>query len=172
MAIQFYCGSPGAGKSYHVVRYVIIPALLQGRNILTNLPLKLKEIYLAYPDLNEAENYVEFVDNDKIKDLHKIVDSESYAKWLIVIDEAHDYWPSHEFIRDEGFRSWISLTKIQFQYLIHYLKRNQYLEGIGLCYSSIQNLPASLGSVEWNIQFYLYTYIPVEKVHLRPRPNH
>lgn len=118
MAIQFYCGSPGAGKSYHVVRYVILPALIAGRCILTNLPVKLKEIYEAYPQLKEQDNYLEFVEHKQIRDLHEIVDCEKYAGWLIVIDEAHDYWPSHNFIKEEGFRSWLSQSRHKMQDVI------------------------------------------------------
>lgn len=39
MALTLYCGRPGAGKSYSVVEYVVIPALLKGRTVVTNIPL-------------------------------------------------------------------------------------------------------------------------------------
>lgn len=118
MALNFYCGVPGAGKSYHVVRYVIIEALKQKRNILTNLPLKLKEIYAAYPELSDQENVVEFIDNEKIEKLNLVVDCDKYIRWVIVIDETHDYWPSYKGITDEGFRSWISQHRHKFQDLV------------------------------------------------------
>ena len=118
MALNFYCGSPGAGKSYHVVRYVIIPALQEGRNILTNLPLKLQEIYQAYPELKDQENEVRFIDKDKIENIHLEVDKQEYAGWLIVIDEAHDYWPSYKQIKNEDFRSWLSQHRHKFQDII------------------------------------------------------
>lgn len=118
MALNFYCGSPGAGKSYHVVRYVIIPALKDKRNILTNLPLKLKEIYEAHPELKDQDNEVRIIDKDKIQNIHLEVDKEEYAGWLIVIDEAHDFWPSYQQIIDVDFRSWLSQHRHKFQDLI------------------------------------------------------
>jgi len=118
MAVSFYCGSPGAGKSYHVVRHVIIKALGERRKILTNLPLKLKEIYEGYPKFWGNGGYVEFLQKEEIKDLHLKVDNPQYAGWLIIIDEAHDYWPSSEPCKNEQFRSWLSQHRHKFQDLI------------------------------------------------------
>lgn len=40
MAINGYFGQPRSGKSYSVVEYVVIPALKQGRHVITNIPLE------------------------------------------------------------------------------------------------------------------------------------
>lgn len=40
MAINGYFGQPRSGKSYSVVEYVVIPALKQGRHVITNIPLQ------------------------------------------------------------------------------------------------------------------------------------
>lgn len=37
MALKFYGGSPGSGKTYEVVENVILPALTQGRRVVTNI---------------------------------------------------------------------------------------------------------------------------------------
>lgn len=37
MAITAYIGTPGSGKSYEIVRSVIIPAVCAGRRIVTNI---------------------------------------------------------------------------------------------------------------------------------------
>lgn len=37
MAISLYTGTPGAGKTYEVVRYVIVPAVAAGRRVVTNI---------------------------------------------------------------------------------------------------------------------------------------
>jgi len=39
MAIDAYTGLPGSGKSYSVVKFVILPSLKQGRLVITNIPL-------------------------------------------------------------------------------------------------------------------------------------
>ena len=118
MALNFYCGSPGAGKSYHVVRYVIIGALKDGRNVLTNLPVKMDSILEAYPDLKNQDNELRMIENDKVKNIHRIVDSQEYAGWVLVIDEAHDFWPSEETIRDPDFKSWLSQHRHKLQDVI------------------------------------------------------
>lgn len=40
MSIIAYTGLPGSGKSYSVVAHQILPALKQGRRVVTNIPLK------------------------------------------------------------------------------------------------------------------------------------
>ncbi|MEI7352942.1 zonular occludens toxin domain-containing protein, partial [Pectobacterium parmentieri] len=37
MAISAYVGVPGSGKSFEVVRSVIIPAVAQGRRVVSNV---------------------------------------------------------------------------------------------------------------------------------------
>ncbi|HGW7889845.1 TPA: zonular occludens toxin domain-containing protein, partial [Escherichia coli] len=37
MAISAYVGVPGSGKSFEVVRSVIIPAVAQGRRVVSNI---------------------------------------------------------------------------------------------------------------------------------------
>ena len=40
MSIYAYTGLPGSGKSYSVVQHQVLPALREGRKVVTNLPLK------------------------------------------------------------------------------------------------------------------------------------
>lgn len=44
MAITAYVGYPGSGKSYSVVKHVILPALEKGRHVVTNIPLHLDAV--------------------------------------------------------------------------------------------------------------------------------
>lgn len=44
-------GTPGAGKSYEAVVYHVLPALRQGRKVITNLPLIVESFRVLYPDL-------------------------------------------------------------------------------------------------------------------------
>ena len=39
MSISAYVGMPGHGKSYGVVKHVIIPALKKARKVYTNIPM-------------------------------------------------------------------------------------------------------------------------------------
>lgn len=48
--INFLIGAPGGGKSYEAVAYHLLPALEQGRKVITNLPLNLEHFALINPD--------------------------------------------------------------------------------------------------------------------------
>jgi zona occludens toxin len=54
--INLLLGAPGAGKSYEAVVFHVLPALMRGRKIITNLPLHLEAfaaIDASFPDLIE-----------------------------------------------------------------------------------------------------------------------
>lgn len=51
MAITAYTGLPGSGKSYGVVRDVVLPALKKGRRVTTNIPLNMELIDSEFPGL-------------------------------------------------------------------------------------------------------------------------
>lgn len=55
-------GRPGGGKSYEAVRYHIIPAIKEGRKIVTNMPLNLLHFRLIYGD---AADLIEIVTPSK-----------------------------------------------------------------------------------------------------------
>lgn len=50
MAINLITGRPGSGKSYEAVAYAVLPALRDGRNIVTNLPLNLSAFARLSPE--------------------------------------------------------------------------------------------------------------------------
>jgi len=125
MAVSFYCGSPGSGKSYHVVKEVIIPGLEQGRSVLTNLPLDVEQIKKSYPKMvsHIESGGLELLDDTKesraiMKAIHNKVDCSEYAGWLIVLDEVHKYYPSHTAIKDEAFIEWYSEHRHKYQDLV------------------------------------------------------
>jgi len=87
MAISAYVGLPGHGKSYGVVKHVILPALKNKRTVFTNIPIN-KEICLE-----EFEcSVVQF-------DMQDIIDNEDWwsttfeAGAILVIDEVWRLWP-------------------------------------------------------------------------------
>ncbi|MZH03005.1 MAG: hypothetical protein F3745_06325 [Nitrospinae bacterium] len=119
MSTLFYCGPPGSGKSYHVVKEVIIPSLKKGRKILTNLPVRLDVMAAKIPELKFVEkmNFLEMIDEEKIRNIHEVVADPqgNYAGCLIVIDEAHNYWPTDEPIRNKDFKKWYTEQRHYFQ---------------------------------------------------------
>lgn len=119
MSTLFYCGPPGSGKSYHVVKDVIIPALKKGRKIVTNLPVKLDVMASKISELKlvQENNLLEVIDEDRIRNIHELVgDADGpYAGCLIVIDEAHDFWPTDKPIKNEDFRKWYTKQRHFFQ---------------------------------------------------------
>lgn len=84
-----YCGLPRAGKSYGVVKHVIIPAVREGRTVWTNIPLNLDVWRERFPlcDLTVFD----------------VADVEACPDWfqsvlpagsVLVLDEAWRLWPS------------------------------------------------------------------------------
>lgn len=85
MAIDAYTGLPRSGKSYSVVKYVIIPSLKQGRLVYTNIPLN-QELYDAYPGL------INQLASDWFKDLGLFANIPYGA--VVAMDELWRRWPS------------------------------------------------------------------------------
>lgn len=88
MTITAYTGLPGAGKSYSVVKHVIVPALEKGIKVYTNIPVN---------DTALIEQYgmsVEAIDLEEIKTTdnwyHDVFESGS----VFVMDEVWRMWPS------------------------------------------------------------------------------
>lgn len=97
MAISFYSGRPGAGKSYITVERVVVPALNKGRIVVTNIPLTDKARDLAK---EKGATLVEFPRGK--------YDMEAIADMLLgpVDDETGEYAPNPDhagavFVLDE-----------------------------------------------------------------------
>ncbi|UOA07523.1 zonular occludens toxin domain-containing protein [Methylobacter sp. S3L5C] len=99
MAIQYFCGRPGSGKSYGVIENVLLPALTLGRPIYTNIPLNLVAISEDYPDTFAG---ISVFTNDDMDD------SASPGDFLmtipggavIIIDECWRWWSSGVKVTD------------------------------------------------------------------------
>jgi zona occludens toxin len=88
MAIQFYCGLPGSGKSYGCLENAVLPAIQANRLIYTNLPLKITEILVDYP---HADRRIVILENHQINgDLLMTIPGGA----LIILDEAWRFWPA------------------------------------------------------------------------------
>lgn len=110
MAMYVYCGLQGSGKSFEAVKSVIVPALAQGRRVLTNIrnirqdkihalirknelakaDTTLGEIVPLTPDIILASNF--FFDPELLIATNGEVNSFVKPGDLVVIDEA---WETH-----------------------------------------------------------------------------
>ncbi|MCG5048031.1 zonular occludens toxin [Pectobacterium brasiliense] len=108
MAISTYVGVPGSGKSFEVVRSVIIPAVAQGRRVVSNIyGLNPEKIYEFVKRNNKTENenmgVVVHVSNEQVQDEYffpyknAVTDGKDtfcQAGDLICVDEAWRIWGS------------------------------------------------------------------------------
>lgn len=94
MAIVAYTGLPGHGKSYGVVENVIVPALKpteqlpEGREVWTNIPLKISEIHKQFPNAR-----VTVFDVKDMEDPRWCLDTVPPGV-VFVLDEVMRIWPA------------------------------------------------------------------------------
>lgn len=108
MAITAYVGLPGAGKSYEMVRSVIIPAMKTGRRIVTNVygvdNEKIRAYILKDKKLNPDDlGELIFVKNEQVlqPDFFPVPGVENpvaLAGDLIILDECHRFFPSEKAV--------------------------------------------------------------------------
>lgn len=104
MSIVAFTGVPGSGKSYALIEQVILPAVLAGRRVLTNVEGVNPQLVEAYcsdraTDPDKVGSVVLFDGNDalnpgffpteSISDDHTVLKSGDY----LVFDEWRLYWP-------------------------------------------------------------------------------
>ena len=103
--INGIAGKPGGGKSYEAVKSHVIPALKEGRRVVTNLPLNIEHFAAVYGEVvRDLIVIVEYNYHDygNAKPFQKIEDWLEHQNWknvkgqgvLFVIDEAHLSLPS------------------------------------------------------------------------------
>lgn len=118
MAISAYVGTPGSGKSYEVVKSVILPAIAQGRRVVSNVYGLDKEKIYAYvlkkhKKLKEEQlGELVYVENEAClaPDFLPSMDADKsfcQAGDLIVIDEVWRIWGSDKEI-PKNHRSFIA----------------------------------------------------------------
>ncbi|WP_174870583.1 zonular occludens toxin family protein [Pectobacterium polaris] len=119
MAISAYVGVPGSGKSFEVVRSVIIPAVAQGRRVVSNVyGLSPDKIYEFIRKNNKTEKMGEVihVTNEAVQDelffpyKNAEIDGKNtfcQAGDLICIDEAWRIWGSDSTV-PQNHRSFIA----------------------------------------------------------------
>jgi len=90
MAIIYFAGRPGSGKSYSMVRNIVINALKRERKVCTNIPLVLDELYATFPEaditLFRTEELLNY-EGDFFKD-------KCPGGSVVILDEIGMVWPS------------------------------------------------------------------------------
>ena len=90
MAVDAYTGLPGSGKSYSAVALQVIPALKAGRNIATNMPLK---VDLLENDFNAPKHIRTFATQEleaQPERIHEICP----PGWILLLDETWKLFPA------------------------------------------------------------------------------
>lgn len=86
MAINGYFGLPRSGKSYSVVEYVVIPALKNGRHVITNIPLQ-DELLIQVFGGTITQLDLDALDDPDLAD-------KLPAGAVVVLDESWRRWPA------------------------------------------------------------------------------
>lgn len=120
MAISAYVGVPGSGKSYEVVKSVLLPAYLSGRRIVTNIEGIKEEAFRKYAlsykktKIDDLGTIIRVSDDDVMQDNFfpfktndKTVKTLCQAGDLIAIDELWRIWGGDNKIPD-NHRSFIA----------------------------------------------------------------
>ena len=120
MAISAYVGVPGSGKSYEVVKSVILPAFCTGRRIVTNIVGITESAFIDYAvnvkkcDSTKLGTIICVSDDDVMKDdffpfktEDKTINTICKAGDLIAVDELWRIWSSDTKI-PENHRSFIA----------------------------------------------------------------
>lgn len=105
MSINIIVGRPGSGKSYESIVYHVLPALKEGRKVVTNLPLNLEHFEKVFGsdvlDLIDIKTDSFSKENGVIKSFSDPSDftddewkNEKQQGPLFVIDECHFVYPS------------------------------------------------------------------------------
>ncbi|EAA8759248.1 zonular occludens toxin [Salmonella enterica subsp. enterica] len=113
MAITVYIGNPGSGKSYEVVRNVIIPAICSGRRVVTNVYGISYENIIKYCEDNKLlkEGVIQGelipVENDRIMQPYFFPVEGKQDKSLckpgdlVILDECHRFFLSDRAIPED-----------------------------------------------------------------------
>lgn len=107
MSIYAYVGLPGSGKSYGVVANQIVPALKQGRTVVTNIPLHIDAIRR---DFAVRDDQIREFPMEKIECEPELIDEYCKPGDLVVIDELWRLWPAGQKVDrvPKAFKSFLA----------------------------------------------------------------
>lgn len=105
MSIFAYVGLPGSGKSYGVVANQVLPALKDGRLVVTNLPLKVELLREVIPGCELRTFQTSEVAEDP-----ESIDEVFPPGCVAVIDEVWRLWPAGQKVDriPESFKSFLA----------------------------------------------------------------
>lgn len=104
MAIDAYVGNPRSGKSYSVVKHVILPSLREGRRVFTNIPMR-ELVHEEYPGLLEQLPHDWYSDqdlSDKFPPGSVVVLDELWRRWPSGIKANNFNFKDKEFLAEHG----------------------------------------------------------------------
>ena len=110
MAIQLYTGMTGSGKSYNALANIIVPALKDGRTVVTNVPLRLSSLF-ADIETGAILPLPQDMTSDTVVDYLK---HSNYPPGSVyVIDEAFSLFPSGQKANNvpESLREFFSMHR-------------------------------------------------------------
>lgn len=102
MSILAYVGLPGSGKSYNVVAHQIIPALKDGRVVVTNIKLHMELVHEMFPLADVRDFPIE-----KVLAEPDLVEELAPAGCVLIIDELWRLFPAGLKVNNvpESFKS-------------------------------------------------------------------
>ncbi len=121
MAIKGYFGSPGSGKTYEVVENVIVPAMAQGRRVVTNIAGLNGEAIAAYlvakgNDVGKIGTIFNVLLNEDIAGKFAVIVGDGESAYLdesrsivrggdmVVLDEVWRVWEDGKKLHDDDRR--------------------------------------------------------------------
>ncbi len=104
MAIDAYTGLPRSGKSYSVVKNVILPSLKEGREVHTNIPLtaKLKDAYPGQIHQFPADWFNDTDLCDKFPPGAVVIMDELWRRWPAGLKANNVNFKDKEFLAEHG----------------------------------------------------------------------
>ena len=121
--MQAYRGKKRSGKTYNVVKNIVIPAVIANRNIFTNIPLEVAIIKSDYPDYMGEIVLIERMTPEVVL--------RCPAGYIIIIDECYTVFPTG--MKANAIRSKI-MELLAHQY--HYVDENGQCTDIILLYQT------------------------------------
>lgn len=135
MAINVYCGLMGSGKTYEVVTEVIVPALLKGRNVLTNISGFNRQAIVDYYEKQALDKGVAF-DQSKVGAVRFFSNGDVTAPKFYPYDEAatvHDSFvqPGELVVVDEAGRFYLGDAKIPREHYVFFTEHRHFVNEHG-----------------------------------------
>jgi zona occludens toxin len=167
MAIVIHHGAPGSYKSFCLVQEVAIPALLEGRTVVTNIrSFTIDKVRQYYPELTiPQEASVYHIDCDSSARNRLILSS--FFHWLpfkacLIIDEGQRIYPNRRDFKLESLDTFICPDSFDFEYNF---KTTDSETGLPVTYSRPEDVKIAF-DMHRHYQWDIYISTPnISKIH-------